>query len=153
MDTIEVASMLKIAPRTLRLFLRSPVSTFTAVGSGARYDFTERDIPTIKRRFAEWQKAGKPKSATIPAQRSPAPAKPQRTDAEEQRWRDEQVWAEEGTLGVAVSLPDIKNPYVLKRVRQAEADRVARLELLMLAAGIHITQPDTSEKIHKRRKS
>jgi hypothetical protein len=151
MDSNEVAVQLGINARTLRQFLRSPVSTFAAVGSGARYDFTPRDVSTMRRRFEEWQRAGKPKATAVPAQRTASRPVPQLSPEQEQRRRDEAVWAEEGTLGVAIRLPDIKNPYVRKRVLQAEADRVARLDLLLLAARKHITQPGNT--FTSRRKS
>jgi hypothetical protein len=44
MDTSEVAEKLGTTPRILRQFLRSPSSTFVAVGSGSRYDFTAKDL-------------------------------------------------------------------------------------------------------------
>ena len=54
MDTKDVAQRIGTTPRTLRQFLRSAYSTFVPVGSGARYDFTERELPTISKRFREW---------------------------------------------------------------------------------------------------
>src|SRR5262245_37149638 len=98
MDTSEVAAQLGTTPRTLRVFLRSQHSTFVPVGSGARYDFTDREIPMLEKRFAEWQKAGKPRPAAPKTE-----AKPARSQLTDREKRDRRVWAEEGD----VKIPDI----------------------------------------------
>jgi hypothetical protein len=132
MDTTEVAAQLGTSPRTLRVFLRSAHSTFVAVGSGARYDFTEREIPILKKRFAEWQKAGKPRPAAA-AKADPQPTK-SKISAKEKR--DRKVWSEEG----AINLPDIRNPQVRRRVLADAAAAEERLMLRLIAVGQHITQ-------------
>lgn len=138
MDTADVAAELGTTPRTLRQFLRSDHSTFQAVGSGARYDFTERDLPTLKKRFTDWQKAGKPRpdggrpaktSTTTPAQR-------RTTRAQQQQARDRQEWEEEGP----VVIEDIRDPRVRARVRARAADAENRLMERLVAAGLHVYQ-------------
>lgn len=134
MNTTEVAGRLGTTPRLLRQFLRSAVSTFVAVGSGSRYEFTEDEVPTLERRFAEWSKGTtnrkRPKVATTPV------APRQRAATTTQAERDAEVWAEEGP----VVMGDIRDPRVRATVR-AEANRQeARLEMLMMRAGLHISQ-------------
>ena len=51
MDTAKVAELLGTTARTLRVFIRSAHTTFVPVGSGARYDFTDREIPTLKKQL------------------------------------------------------------------------------------------------------
>lgn len=53
----QVASLLGTEAKTLRQFLRSDASTFEAVGSGGRYEFTEADVPKIKGEFDAWKAA------------------------------------------------------------------------------------------------
>jgi hypothetical protein len=50
-----VAEEIGTDARTLRRFLRDD-PTYRNAGSGGRYVFTERDLPTLKKRFASWQK-------------------------------------------------------------------------------------------------
>lgn len=137
MDTNDAASAVGTTPKILRAFLRSPVSTFVSVGSGSRYSFTERDIPTLKKKFAEWQGSGKPKPTPVPKQRKPTPAPAVASVTEDDiRVRDEAVWAEEGP----VELPNIRDPRVRARVRRDAAEREARLVMRMMAAGLHVSQ-------------
>lgn len=138
MDTREVAQRLGTEPRILRQFLRSPQSTFQAVGSSSRYDFTDRDISMLEKRFREWAsgrttpRVAKPSSPSIP---------PRARTATTQQERDLAVWAEEGP----VVLPDIRNPQVRARVRAEAAASVARLEEQLIAAGLHISQWGSKE--------
>lgn len=55
----QVATLLGIEAKTLRQFLRSPASTFEAVGSGGRYEFTEDDVPKLKEEFETWKSGHK----------------------------------------------------------------------------------------------
>ena len=132
MDTKDVAADLGTTPRVFRAFLRSPMSTFVAVGSGARYEFTEQDLPVLRKRFAEWQGAGKPKPSNgatqIPRTRN--------TRSQATKAKDEEMWAEEGP----VRLEDIRNPQVRARVKAAAQAAEDRLTLMLLAKGMHITQ-------------
>jgi hypothetical protein len=131
MDTAEAAHRLGTTPRMLRQFLRSPMSTFVAVGSGSRYEFDERDVDTLRKRFSEWQGAGKPKPVNVSA---PKPAKPNRGD--KQKEMDRQVWEEEGP----VAIEDIRDPRVRARVQANAQAAEERLNMRLLAAGLHITQ-------------
>jgi hypothetical protein len=133
MDTATVAEHLGTTPRKLRQFLRSDGSTFVAVGSGARYDFTEDDLPALRTRWASW-------SGTSAPAPTPAPVRPAADDS--QRRRDAQVWAEEGV----VALPDIRNPAVRAAVRARAKAEENRLDALLLAAGLHITQMRCRER-------
>lgn len=51
----QVATELGVEAKVLRQFLRSSASTFEAVGSGGRYEFTQGDLPKIKEEFQTWQ--------------------------------------------------------------------------------------------------
>lgn len=135
MDTTEVAQKLGTTPRTLRQFLRSPMSTFVAVGSGARYDFNDRDVAMIERRFQEWQGAGKPRPNDDKKVKPKAEAKP-RPKADIQRELDEAEWAEEGE----VVLEDIRDPRVRARVKRDAQRAETQLTLMLMARGMHISQ-------------
>lgn len=132
MDTAEVAELLGTTPRVLRQFLRSPVSTFVAVGSGARYEFNDRDVPTIKKRFADWNSQGKPK----PIVTKPKAQRSQSAKLEAQHQKDVRVWEEEGSI----LLEDIRDPRVRRRVQLAAQAAEARLNMRLMAVGLHITQ-------------
>lgn len=125
MNTKTVATAIGTDAKTLRRFLRDPRSTFKAVGSGARYTFTEGDMDELARRFADW-------AGTKPAK----PSVPRTTDRDDQADRDAKVWAEEG----AVVLDDIRNPAVRARVQRVARERAARLDERLMAAGLHISQ-------------
>lgn len=135
MDTSEVAQKLGITPRTLRQFLRSPMSTFVAVGSGARYDFNDRDLAMIEKRFFEWQGAGKPRPDDGKKTKPESKVKP-RPKAEIQREEDEAVWAEEKD----VKLEDIRDPRVRARVKRDARRAEDRLTMMLMARGMHISQ-------------
>jgi len=135
MDTAQVAAELGTTARTLRVFLRSAHSTFRAVGSGARYEFTDRELPTLKKRFAEWQKAGKPRPSATPT-KSEAKTRKSAPKLSNREKRDRQVWAEEGD----VKIPDIRDPRVRARALADAAAAEDRLMLRLMAAGLHITQ-------------
>jgi hypothetical protein len=133
MDTATVAQHLGTTPRRLRQFLRSEGSTFVAVGSGARYDFTDDDLPALRTRWETW-------SGTKAPTPTPTPVRAAADDST--RLRDAEVWAEEGP----VELPDIRDPRVRAAVRaRAEAEE-RRLDHLLLAAGLHITQMRVRER-------
>jgi hypothetical protein len=110
------------------------MSTFVAVGSGARYDFTSKDLPTLERRFTEWQGAGKPRPDSA-KKAKPKSDKP-RAKVDVQRERDEAEWAEEGP----VVLEDIRDPRVRARVKLNAKACEDRLMMLLMAKKLHITQ-------------
>lgn len=131
MDTKTIACALGTEPRILRRFLRDPKSTFQAVGSGSRYTFTEADIPELERRFQDWMGN---KQAT-----RPTPIFRVTVDPEEaQRLRDEAVWAEDASH--LVKLEDLRDPRVRARVRAKAAAQERRLNELLLAVGLHLSQ-------------
>ncbi|MEV7329578.1 hypothetical protein [Micromonospora sp. NPDC093244] len=143
MNTAEVAEALGTTPRTLRQFLRSPSSPVKAVGSGVPYKFSESDLPTLRQRFADWNWTGKPKAKTTRVN-----ARPQRKDGtcDQERQRDEAVWAEDGP----VVLEDLDDPEVRAKVRRIAAEQEARLELRLLAAGLHISQGAQVDSVRLR---
>lgn len=133
MDTKTVADALGTEPRILRRFLRDKKSTFTAVGSGARYEFTEADIPELERRFNEW--AGKRQ-----ANRVTTPVKPAVDTAAERLLKDMAVWAEEEKEKGPIVLEDLRDPRVRAQVRRKARDWDQRLNDRLMAAGLHLSQ-------------
>jgi hypothetical protein len=109
------------------------MSTFVAVGSGSRYEFTERDLPTLRKRFAEWQGAGRPKPADATPKTAPRKTKTSKTT-------DAKVWADEETAERIPVLEDIRDPRVRARVQAAARAAEDRLNMLLLAHGVHISQ-------------
>lgn len=133
MNSREVADRLGTDARTLRRFLRDPKSTFQAVGSGGRYEFTENDLPALEKRFKVWLEGQAPKPRTEPTAVVTVVPRASRKTQEE---RDREVWAEEGT----VFIPDIRDPGVRARVQLEAQERARRLDERLLAAGLHISQ-------------
>lgn len=144
MDTKEVAQAIGTTPRVLRQFLRSAFSTFVPVGSGARYDFTERELPTITRRFTDWQREGKPRPEGIKKPKTTSsPSSTAARKREAQKIRDQEVWSEEGNI----VLDDIRDPRVRERVRRDAQAAEDRLMEMLLAANLHLYQlGDIKEK-------
>lgn len=133
MDTKVIASMLGTDTRVLRRFLRDPKSTFKAVGSGSRYEFTESDLPELTRRFQDWIGNKQP-------MRPPVTLKVV-DSAEEQRKRDMEVWAEEDARrGGPLVMADIRDPKVRRAVRAKADEWDRRLNERLLASGMHISQ-------------
>jgi len=135
MDTAQAAELLGTNARQLRVFLRSAHSTFVPVGSGARYDFTDREIPTLKKRFEAWQKAGKPRPTASNAKADPKPSR-KSLKLSTREIRDRKVWEEEGL----VVLPDIRDPRVRARALADARAAEDRLELRLMAVGLHVSQ-------------
>jgi hypothetical protein len=130
MDTKTIATALGTEPRILRRFLRDPKSTFSAVGSGSRYVFTEADLPELERRFHEWagdKQANRPAITILREKTDPMV---------DQRIRDEAVWAEEDP----VTMEDLRDPRVRARVRAIAREWDRRLNDRLLAVGQHISQ-------------
>lgn len=125
-DTKAVAAALGTEPKILRRFLRDPKSTYAAVGSGARYNFTDADLPELSRRFSEWSgsKSSRPVIARVPQ------------DEDTRREKDIAVWEEEGPIIVE----DIRNPGVRARVKAVAAAQMARLDERLMAVGLHVSQ-------------
>ncbi|MEG2887279.1 MAG: hypothetical protein RR853_09150, partial [Aurantimicrobium sp.] len=61
----EVATHIGTDAKTLRQFFRSGKGSFTPVGAGGRYEFSEADLPKIKAEFEGWKtnKPGRGKAA------------------------------------------------------------------------------------------
>lgn len=144
MDTREVAERIGTTPRQLRQFLRSGHSTFVPVGSGARYEFTDREIPTILRRFTDWLNAGRPRPVATP---KPSSAPVRSIKSSKQHERDSAVWAEEETQralekkpSIAEQLGDIRDPRVRQRALADAHAAEERLMLRLMAIGLHVTQ-------------
>ncbi|SKI02284.1 hypothetical protein [Mycobacteroides abscessus] len=51
LSTKDVAEKLGTDAKTLRVFLRASKH---GVGSGKRYEFTGKDVPTLKAKFTKW---------------------------------------------------------------------------------------------------
>jgi hypothetical protein len=147
LSTREVAERLGVEPRRLRQFLRSDQSTFRAVGSASRYEFTEAEVETVARRFEMWSA----KSKVTPVKggvrvTTPAPPKPKaRRRRVDPILRDLAVWADEGTATpdgrvIRINLPNINDPRVRARVRADAAAANAVLETLLAARQMHVTQ-------------
>lgn len=141
MDTSEAAAKLGTTPRVLRQFLRSPMSTFVAVGSGSRYDFDEADLPTLLKRFSDWRSGNK--STTLPKAKLTPSSKPSPPVRREPSKKDREVWAEEGPVQIA----DIRKPHVRRRVLADARAAEDRLMLLLVSKGMHISQLGDARKV------
>lgn len=143
MDTAQAAAKLGTTPRTLRQFLRTPGSTFCSVGSGSRYEFTESDLPTLERRFRDWESNGKakggkrPRTVVMTAPVAPAPSRRRQPSK-----KDRTVWQEEGP----VVIEDIRQPHVRKRVLEQAKVAEDRLMMLLMSKGLHISQLGDTRK-------
>lgn len=118
MNTREVAEKLGTDPRRLRRFLRSD-NTYRNAGQGGRYEFTDKDLPTLKKRFAAWDEtASKSKATEAPKRRGPreVPAMP---------------------VEVAVKKLTASER---KRRDRLSRERVDRLEAALKAKGLHVSQ-------------
>jgi hypothetical protein len=146
MDTREMAERLGTDARKLRQFLRSNKSTYVAVGSAGRYEFTESDVETIARRFTVW--TTRPTAATVPAMPKAkvvatvggAPAPRTRRVSKSQVERDAEVWAEDGTLGRVIPMADLRDPRERALVKLAARVAADRLNTMLMAAGLHVSQ-------------
>lgn len=135
MDTAAAAVRLGTDTRTLRRFLRSKKSTFEAVGSQGRYEFTEAQLGTLEKRFKAWcnGKGTKPTSkGDIPSQPTPEEAAGARARANQHTNEDE--------FGDVIIFENIRDPRVLAKVRAETARQEAHLEELLLRAGLHVSQ-------------
>lgn len=137
MNTAEVAARIGTTARQLRRFLRSKKSTYQAVGSTSRYDFDEPELPELERRFKKWADG---KTTPTPKTEGTIAVRVQnRVD------RDREVWAKEGLIDargriIMIQFEDLRDPDVLRKVREKAAAQERRLEQLLLARGMHISQ-------------
>lgn len=110
-----VASELGTEPRTLRRFLRDD-PTYRNAGSGGRYAFTEKDLPTLRKRFGKWQDG-------VEARR----AKRDTTGLVNRQATPEE--------------PDVIDiPKCTPSLRRREREQVERLEARLRECGLHVTQ-------------
>jgi predicted site-specific integrase-resolvase len=117
--------------RTLRRFLRSPKSTFKAVGSRGRYEFEDNDIPVLRKKFAEWRMGI-----------SPSSEKPEQEDFPMTKERQALIAAMSNNKE---KLPkSVLNGRLTRQTREQRdalsRARVERLEAALLLAGKHISQ-------------
>lgn len=110
-----VAQQIETDPRTLRRFLRDD-PTYRNAGSGGRYVFTARDLPTLRKRFAIWQRG-------VEARR-----------------------AKRDTSGLIKHRPPRQEPDVIEiprctpALRKRDREQIARLEARLRECGLHISQ-------------
>lgn len=124
MNAQQAAEKIGTDAKTLRRFIRSPQSTFKAVGSGARYEFNEKDIPILRKKFEEWR-AG---ANVTRKQKSSTPVRAV------EKFKDNDT-------PLPVSVLDQR----MTRSRREERDRISReradrLDAALRAAGKHISQ-------------
>jgi hypothetical protein len=143
MDTRAIADNLGTDPKTLRRFLRDPGTSFTPVGSGGRYSFTQADLAEIRREFEPWQRRqaakahAKTPAATMGTRAGTTPARAVLTQLD----RDRLVWEEEArVMGGPPVLQDLRDPRVRAQVRAAAQAADDRLTAALLAAGLHVSQ-------------
>lgn len=127
MNAQQAAEKIGTDARTLRRFLRSPKSTFKAVGSGGRYEFEEKDVPTLRKKFEEWRES------------------PSRAARREPNTRDRKLNQVEKFVDQDSPMPLSMLGRKMTRTQRAERDaasraRVDRLEAALLASGKHISQ-------------
>lgn len=105
----QVATRIGTDAKQLRKFLRDPNTKYKAVGQGARYDFPEADLPTIKAEFDVWSSTKQRRnrsgsSSTMP--RAPRPTA--KAEAPRERARTAKALAEAGLTGTALDDDDIR---------------------------------------------
>lgn len=128
MNASEAADKIGTDAKTLRRFIRSPKSTFKAVGSGGRYEFEEKDIPTLRKKFEEWRESPSRGARLEPNTRI------EKSTKKVPRFKDSDTPLPVSMLGRS-----------LTRTQRAARDaasraRVDRLEERLKASGKHISQ-------------
>lgn len=132
MNTSEVAARLGTTPRALRIFIRQD-PTYTNAGTGGHYDFSERDLPVMRKKFDAWN-----------ASRSTRPARVATTPARSSRPKRTTYRANNDTpIGTEICDPRVANR-LSNTERQYIKDfnnfRVIRLENRLKELGLHISQ-------------
>lgn len=123
-NTREAAEAVGTDSKRLRRFLRSD-PTYRNAGQGGRYEFTAKDIPTLKKRFAAWA-ADKPASGTSVASTT------------SRRRRKGEVEAMDVSIA---NRPAEKLTKTERERRDAlSRERVDRLERALYSRGMHISQ-------------
>jgi hypothetical protein len=127
-NATEAAEKIGTDAKTLRRFIRSSKSTFKAVGSGARYEFDEKDIPTLRKKFVEWRETAKTSS------RSTSHEVDNREVIKLPKFKDSDQPMAVSVLGRRMTRSE------RERRDAASRARVDRLEERLLASGKHISQ-------------
>lgn len=122
MDTKQMAAELNTEPKILRRFLRAD-SRYDNAGAGGRYVFTDDMLPDMREHFLAWlgEKATKPTKTRASQVAAPS------NDLASQRMP-------RNILG--------RKLYASERTRREAIGRARaeRLDQMLLAAGLHITQ-------------
>jgi hypothetical protein len=122
MNTAQVASALNTEPKILRRFLRAD-SNYANAGAGGRYVFTDDDLPTMREHFLAWLGEKAAKAPAKPRIKDVAPADDIAAQRLPRRILGRKLYASERTRREAIG-----------------AARAERLDQMLLAAGLHITQ-------------
>lgn len=120
MNTAEVAAKLDTTPKVLRRFLRAD-PTFNNAGSGGRYTFQPSDIPALKKRFSAWQDKNSSRPKNVKAVQRIAPG-----DGVEDM--------------IDPALLRVRSRRQQEEIRRLAEARVDRLEEMLKAKGLHISQ-------------
>lgn len=130
MNTREIADKLGTDPKRLRRFLRSDV-TYRNAGQGGRYEFTDRDVPTLKKRFDAWDAAASAKTTERP-----------------RKTRRSTTRVDEPMPDYIASKPASKLTTAEREERDRRSrERVDRLEARLKASGLHISQSSRRERV------
>jgi hypothetical protein len=141
MNTSEMAQKLGTDQRELRRFLRAdPSYTNAAHTSAGRYNFTDQDIPVLRKRFTAWQSKNVNRKKRV---RVVAPVTPASVDKV-----DRPTPSADGTPGLPV---DILNRKLFRTERerrdQLSRERAERLDAMLLANGHHLSQLRERENV------
>lgn len=117
MDVKTAAAALEVNPKRFRQFLRSNAK-YQSPGTGGRYDLSGFSVEQLRADFESWQKVSKPRIS--------------RDEPEELNDDEELEQAEE--------LPALPLGASREQVRAHANARVARLEALLRAKGLHLSQ-------------
>lgn len=123
MNTKQVAAELKTDARVLRRFLRADAS-YRNAGPGGRYEFTEKDMPALQKRFNAWVS----ENATRPRRSS-------------QAVREDDDTMPASILGRKLTRTERTQRDAISRAR------VDRLEAALRASGLHIRQIREREEL------
>lgn len=142
LDTSTISNLLGVESRILRRYLRSKASSFTPVGTGNKYHFTENDIPTLEVEFKKWQankqvktpKVSTPELEVTRQWEDPVPQHRNMTDLEV--WMED-PWTSDGGKRIE-SIMQRHQTDARYRLQVAEEDarQVARLRARMVEAGL-----------------
>jgi DNA-binding transcriptional MerR regulator len=129
-NTKQMADKIGTDTRTLRRFIRQD-PTYKNAGSGGRYEFTDKDIPTLKDRFTKWRDGAEEK---VSKTRSKKPSNVE-------KFVDQDTPMPVSMLGRRMTRSQ-------REARDAASRaRVDRLEERLRASGKHISQyTDWAEK-------